>query len=117
MTSVVLDTNALMMPFQFNINLDFELQRLFGDPDVYVPSCVKDELRGLNRKDALMLAEKYEEYEVDKERDEGVLEAAAKLDAVMVTNDGSLRKRALEKGIPVAFLREKSYLAVDGDFI
>ncbi len=117
MTSVVLDTNALMMPFQFNVHLDFELQRLFGDPDVYVPSCVKDELRSLNIKDALMLAEKYEEYKVKKERDDGVLEAASKLDAVLVTNDAELRKRALERGIPVAFLREKSYLMVDGDFI
>ncbi|MFO8108905.1 MAG: twitching motility protein PilT [Thermoplasmata archaeon] len=116
MTSVVLDANALMMPFQFNINLDFEMSRLFGDPDVYIPSSVMYELKGLKRKDALMLAEKYDIYEVDSKRDEGVLQAAAELKAVLVTNDGELRKRAREQDIPVAYLRKKAYLEVDGEY-
>ena len=37
---VVLDANALMLPFQFSINLDVELGRLLGECDVYVPSSV-----------------------------------------------------------------------------
>ncbi len=116
MNSVVLDTNALMMPFQFNINIDFEITRLFGDPEVYVPSSVIKELRTLKRKDALMLADKYEIYEVDKERDEGVLQAALELKAVLITNDAELRSRARDEDIPVAYLREKAYLEVDGEY-
>lgn len=117
MTTVILDTNALLMPFQFNINLDRELQRLFGDPEVYVPSSVMDELRELNRKNALALAKKYKEISVEKPRDDGVLEAAEKINAVIVTNDKELKKTAKEKGITVVFLRKKSYLAVEGEHI
>jgi len=38
--NVVLDANALMMPFQYRINIDMELQRLLGNPAVYVPTSV-----------------------------------------------------------------------------
>ena len=35
---VVLDANALMMPFEYKINLDLELLRLLGEYEAYVPS-------------------------------------------------------------------------------
>ena len=43
--AIVLDANALLMPFQFNIHIDQELRRLFGDIPVVVPSSVLGELR------------------------------------------------------------------------
>ncbi len=115
MTKVVLDANALIMPFDSSINLDDELERVIGNPDIYVPSSVIDELRRLNRKDALKLAERYPEIDVEGTKDTGVLEAAEKLDSVIVTNDRGLLERARKKGIPVAFLRGVSHLELIGE--
>lgn len=116
MTDIILDTNALIMPFQFNINLDSELERLFVNPDVFVPTSVVDELEKLGRKDALSLATKYEIIEVESERDDGVIEAVEKLDGVLVTNDIELKNRVRNKGHTVAFLRSKSHLEVLGEY-
>src|SRR5947199_5142050 len=44
---VLLDANALLMPFQFRVNLDREIQRLLGDVDVAVPKPVLTELEFL----------------------------------------------------------------------
>ena len=92
MISVILDANALIMPFQLGLNLDSELERLFGNHEIYVPSSVREELKGLGRNDALSLSDKYNRIKVSKKGDEGVLEAAEKLDGVIVTNDKELKK-------------------------
>src|SRR5467141_4429498 len=47
MQAVVLDANALLLPFQFRVNLEAELRRLLGDHEIFIPSPVMDELRGL----------------------------------------------------------------------
>lgn len=117
MISVVLDANALIMPFQFGMNLDSELERLFGNHKIYVPSSVRDELKGLGRNDALSLSDKYNRIEVSKKGDEGVLEAAEKLDGVIVTNDKELKRRALKRNFSVAYLRSKSHLQLIGEKI
>jgi len=115
MTKVVLDANSLLMPFQFSVNLDQEIKRLIGNARIYVPSSVIDELNTLDEKAALELSEKYRRVQVEKEGDDGVLEAASKLDGLVVTNDKELKKRALEQGNPVAFLRSKSHLELLGE--
>jgi len=115
MTKVVLDANSLLMPFQFSLNLDQEIRRLIGNAQIYVPSSVIDELTALDKKAPLELSKKYREVEVEKDGDEGVLEAASKLDGVVVTNDKELKKRALEQNNPVAFLRSKSHLELIGE--
>ncbi len=115
MTKVILDANSLLMPFQFSINLDQEIRRLVGNAQIYVPSSVIDELTSLDRKAPLELSKKYRKVEVEKEGDDGVLEAVSKLDGVVVTNDKELKKRALEQNNPVAFLRSKSHLELIGE--
>ena len=37
---IILDTNALFIPFEFRINLDSELKRLFGVYEIIIPTCV-----------------------------------------------------------------------------
>src|SRR5207247_5187201 len=49
MQAVVLDANALLLPFQFRVNLEAELRRLLGEHEILVPSAVLDELKGLAR--------------------------------------------------------------------
>ncbi|MFW6048288.1 MAG: DUF120 domain-containing protein [Candidatus Natronoplasma sp.] len=115
MSKVILDANSLLMPFQFSLNLDQEIKRLIGNAQIYVPSSVVDELANLENKAALELSEKYRRIQVEKGGDEGVLEAARKLDGIVVTNDKELKKRALEQGNPVAFLRSETHLELLGE--
>ncbi len=115
MTKVILDTNSLLMPFQFSLNLDKEIRRLIGNAEIFVPSSVIDELIALDKNAPLELSEKYRKVQVEKKGDAGVLEAAMKLDGVIVTNDKELKKRALEQNNPVAFLRSGSHLELIGE--
>ncbi|MCD6370244.1 MAG: twitching motility protein PilT [Thermoplasmata archaeon] len=115
---VLLDSNALLMPFQYNLNLDSELTRLLGDYEVYVPSCVLGELRKLSKrrweaKAALQLAEKYTIVEVKNLGDKGVIEAAKKLKAVVVTNDKALRIKLLREKIKVIFMKQNHLVIID----
>jgi rRNA-processing protein FCF1 len=116
---VVLDSNALIMPFQYSINLDLEIEKIVGSPEIYVPSCVIGELKRLSTKRweakaALQLAEKYNVVEVEKMGDEGVVEGAKKLNAVVVTNDRELIERLKREGIKVISLKQ-NHLVMDYD--
>ena len=119
MPKVILDANALLMPFQFGINLDAEVSRLLGDCEMIVPSAVKSELRRLaaeNRaaKAGLKLSEKFQTVKSEGTGDESVVEAALALKAVVLTNDASLLKRLKELGIPRIRLRSHSHLVLEG---
>ncbi len=108
---VVLDTNALMAPFEYRINIDMEIQRNLGHPDIYVPSCVLGELRKLSSRRwearaALQLAQKYREVDVQSPGDSGVIEAAKKLNAHVITNDQELIKKLKKEKIPVLYVSQ-----------
>jgi hypothetical protein len=114
---VVLDANALLMPFQFKINLDLELKRLFGYPEVVVPSSVLGELANAvdkNSKVALSLAKKYKVIETDLRGDDAVLDMAERLGAAVVTNDRELISRLRECGLRVVRLRSSRHLELSG---
>ncbi len=107
--NVVLDTNALMMPFEYRINIDLELERLLGSPEVYVPSCVGGELERLAKKHraakaALQLMKKYKLVSVEKLGDDGVIEAGKSLNAYVVTADRGLMYRLIKENIGVITL-------------
>ena len=119
MQTVVLDANALLLPFQFRVNLEAELRRLVGEPEIYVPSPVLGELKGLARsvreaRGALKLAEKFRIVEVEGDADDAVLESASRLKAVVVSNDAALLRRLKEARIPRIFLRSRSHLVAEG---
>lgn len=114
--AVVLDANALLMPFQFKLNLDAEMKRLLGEIPVFVPSSVLGELAGLadrNAKAALSLARKYSIVETERRGDEAVILIAEQRSAAVVTNDRGLIGRLREKRIPVIRLRAERYLVLD----
>ncbi|QLH75055.1 MAG: twitching motility protein PilT [Methanomassiliicoccales archaeon] len=116
MHRVVLDTNALLMPFEFNFNLDLGLRELLGECEVYVPGPVLGELkRSKNKhaKAALSLASKYKVYEMGTQGDAGVLQAAKELGAYVLTNDFPLQKKLRKEGIKVIYLRSKNHLTID----
>jgi uncharacterized protein len=116
MHRVVLDTNSLLMPFEFNFNLDLGLRSLLGECEVFVPGPVIGELkRSKNKyaKVALALASKYKIYEMQTQGDAGVIQAAKELGAYVVTNDFPMQKKLRQAGIHSIYLRSKNHLFID----
>jgi len=113
---VVLDTNALLMPFQFKLNLDVELERLVGSCEILVPSIVMEELdntKDPNSNAAKKLAGKYKLLPAKGSGDQGILQAAIDIRAVLVTNDKELGKRARDLGLRTISMKKRSHLVWD----
>ena len=118
---VILDTNALMVPEQFNVDIFSELLRL-GYVDWQVPASVLGELRSLAKKAdkgrdkiaarvALGLAEGCSTVGEDNfNADQAIVDLAMKTGAAVFTNDKALKKRLFSKGITVVYLRQGQYL-------
>lgn len=116
---VLLDTNALLMPFQFRVNLEAELLRLLGKPDIAVPTPVLSELtilaeRDRNAQAALRLAARYRAINAAGSADDALLDLAEKHRAVVVTLDQPLLERLRIAGIPRIFLRSRNHLVGEG---
>lgn len=126
---VILDSNALFVPFQFKIDLISELDDLLKRRyELILLSPVKQELEALASKgspkmrkmasSALKLAEKCTGVELKVPEtalvDDAIIEAAEDFGAVVFTNDRQLRRRLRDISVPVIYLRQKSRLAIDG---
>ena len=118
MQTVVLDTNALLMPFEVGINLDLAVGEILGDVRFVVPGPLVGELKHLqdsNRfaKAALALARSKEIVQCDGHGDDAVIEVATREDAYILTNDKELRRRARSLHIPLLYLRSGTHLVVE----
>ena len=123
---VVIDTNFFMVPFQFNVDVISELEKLLPSYKLTTPSFVIKELKGLKRNNkgktrlnanlALKLANssKIEIKDISLLENETVDDALLRVSEVLATNDVELKNRAKDKGITVAYLRQKKYIAVEG---
>ena len=125
---VILDSNFLMIPFQFNIDIFQDIEFLLQKKvNFVVPSAVKTELTGISARGgegaaeaslALQLASRCRVVEVALEPgetvDDAIFKAARKLSALVATTDIALKKRLRDINVPVVYLREKSKLEVDG---
>jgi rRNA-processing protein FCF1 len=117
---VIIDTNALMIPIQFNVDIFDELQRL-GFDEFVVPKAVLDELdtlversRGKDKmaaKVARSLADRCEAVDIAGFADDVIVELAENSGAAVLTNDIQLKNRLREKDITVVYLRQKNRLA------
>ena len=124
---VVIDTNFFMVPFQFNVDIITELENTLPSYKLTTPSFVINELKGLKRNSkgkvrlnanlALKLANssKVEIKDISLLENETVDDALLRVSEVLATNDIELKNRAKNKGITVAYLRQKRYIAVDGN--
>jgi len=121
---VVLDSNFLMLPFQFGVDVFSELERILHVKyEVYVTDGIIRELEGLTRakrkerdwaKAALKMAGglnkiSSEIYDVDDE-----LEGLASKEVLICTNDKDLKERIRGKRAPVIYLRQRKFLAIEG---
>ena len=123
MKKIISDTNFLMIPLQFKVDIFSELERICSfNYKLYVFERSLDELNNIvekqkgKSKNAAQFALK-----LIKLKDIGVLEAEgrsvdsiilknADKDTVVATQDGLLKKKLLEKGVSVIILRQKKYL-------
>ncbi|WP_297466689.1 PIN domain-containing protein [Thermococcus sp.] len=127
---VVPDTNFLLVPGQFGVDIISELNRILDVKfRIVVPNVVLDELDVIERKTrgkdllavrmAKKLAERFETVEIgrfgEKPIDDQIYEFAVGNERVIVcTNDKGLKKRLREKGVPVVYLRSKKILELEG---
>ncbi len=126
---VILDSNALFVPFQFRIDVFSELERLLNRRfELVVLSAVKRELEVLAEKGApkmrrvascaLKFAERCRFVEVATSfsalTDDVIVEVAAEWGAVVFTNDKLLRRRLRDISVPVIYVRQNSRLEIDG---
>ena len=120
--TVVLDTNALMMPVECDVRLFDELDRLLDGPDCLVPQAVVDELQHLSEGNGREATAASVGHDLVTDRctvrktdatyaDDAVLELAAEA-AHVVTNDQPLAERALQAGVSVVSLRGKNKLGI-----
>ncbi|MBR7152395.1 MAG: twitching motility protein PilT [Candidatus Methanomethylophilaceae archaeon] len=116
MQTVVLDTNALLMPFEIRINLDLALQDLLGEARIVVPGPLVGELKHLDHKfarAAITLARKYEIIPTKSSGDNSVIELALQTGGYVLTNDKELRRRLRKEGVPIILLRSGTHLVID----
>ena len=123
---VVIDTNFFMVPFQFNVDIITELEKILPSYKLTTPSFVINELKVLKKNNkgkirlnanlALKLANssKIEIKDISLLENETVDDALLRVSEVLATNDIELKNRAKDKGITVAYLRQKRYIAVEG---
>ena len=115
---VILDTNFLLAPFQFRVDIFAEIERILDVKyDLYVTDGVISELRGLmtmDAKGALSLVKELPRIATEgKDVDEALLALASK-NTIMCTNDKILIEKLKSKGAPVIYLRQKNHLILDG---
>ncbi len=120
-----MDTNALMMPVQFDVRLFEEVERLLDGYEPAVPRAVVEELRELSDSgmgEDAMAASVGRDLATERCRviehgephaDDAIVELVREGVAdYVVTNDAPLRERVLDAGRPVIGLRSGNKLGV-----
>lgn len=122
---VIADTNFLMLPGLFGVDIFSELDRVLEQKyKLVVPRPVADELRSIivegapEERSAARLAldtlSRAEVAESSPPADDAILKLAQGGKCAVGTNDAELRRGLRERKIPVIYLRQKSYLAING---
>jgi len=126
---ILLDTNFLMVPIRFGVDLQAEIERIIEATFILIttPAVVEElkqlkmsvkvgELKEINF--ALTLAEKItivDEILVPEEKvDDQLIRIAKREGCVVATTDSELRRRLRRAGLPVIFLRQARYLVIEG---
>lgn len=119
--AVILDTNAILLPFTEGTRVEELLEELVGVHTVHVPTSVVNELNHLSQnggelgraaKMALKLAHRYIAEPTGRMGDDGILEVARRLKGVVVSNDRKLQAECQKSGLQVLVSRERGRLAL-----
>jgi len=127
---VILDSNFLFIPFQFQVDIFEELPKLLNQRlDLVILSPTQVELQEKAKRGspktrkrtslALELAEKCHLVTVEQDfgetPDDVIVRVAAEWKCPVATNDKALRKRLRDISVPVIYLRQKSRLEMEGE--
>ncbi|MFB6265870.1 MAG: hypothetical protein ABEI07_02180 [Candidatus Nanohaloarchaea archaeon] len=115
---VLLDANFLVLPFQENVDVFSELERLLGSYEAYTLNRTYNEALQLEDgkyRDRVkrLVEENLEVIDVDsdKKADDLLLDLAG--DYVICTNDSGLREELREGGLPHIYLRGRDHLEAE----
>jgi rRNA-processing protein FCF1 len=112
---VLLDTNALFMPFQMGLDLEQEIEREMGRCRIAVPQVVLAEVGAMKGsvKDgpaALKYASRFDTVPTDGLGDDAIVECALRTGGIVVTGDRGLIKRLRAAGLKVLRPRQRKRL-------
>lgn len=118
---VIIDTNGLMIPGQFGLDIFSELAQLGFDSYIVVSACVKElenivvSGRGKDKiaaKMAFSLLDRCTIIEESGFADDVIVEMAIGMKASVLTNDAELKKRLCSKGVTIVYLRDRTRLSI-----
>jgi len=122
MITVLLDTNALLMPHQHGVDVFAEIDRIIDEiHEIITLSTVVEELKGLScsssddgaaaRVGLRLLKEKTLRLVPSSgDVDDAIVEYAEKNNAVVCTNDKALKRRLKVRGVRTISLRGQTHL-------
>lgn len=126
---ILFDTNFLMIPIRFGVDVSSELERLLEEKfQPVVPIAVIEEIQRLNKEAkpglakelqfALEMAKKLKQIAEPKISDESVddyiLRIAKEGRYLVATTDSELRRRLRRERVTVVYLRQGNHLDLDG---
>ncbi|MEA1895808.1 MAG: DNA-binding protein [Euryarchaeota archaeon] len=119
---IIIDTNALMVPAEFGVDIFSELGRLGFDEWIVPPGVVR-ELEGIASRGrgkgrdaarvALSLMDRCRTVKANGtvgNVDDSIVELAVEMKVTVFTNDAELKGRLRDRGVKVVYLRQRSYL-------
>jgi rRNA-processing protein FCF1 len=118
---VIIDTNGLMIPGQFGLDIFSELGGLGFDSYFVAGACVRElekiaaSGRGKDKlaaKVALSLLDRCTIIEESGFADDVIIEMALEMKASVLTNDAELKKRLCSKGVTIVYLRDRTRLSI-----
>ncbi len=128
---ILLDTNFLLIPAQFGIDIFQEMDRLISQKfEIIIFPGIVEELNTLSKESlkrhkevsmTLEFVKKCKIIELNPELlalrniDEIILRSAVLNKWIVATNDRGLRKKLRFNKVPVITLREKTHLILEGD--
>ncbi|HEU12537.1 MAG: PIN domain-containing protein [Thermoplasmata archaeon] len=103
---VIVDTNALMLPFQKGLDIEKNLEELLGRFTIIVPESVIRELERLSQgnpeaRAALSYSKRFKILKTDLEGDKSIIKIAENLKCYVLTNDSRMIRILKRKGIKV----------------
>jgi len=120
MKKIILDTNFLTIPYQFNVDIFEEIDRIMEeDYELVTLDKVVEELKRMKKgKDAvaarigLELIEKknIKVIKTDEKKVDNAIVKLADKDTIVATNDRVLREKIKNKNVKVLYLRSKKHL-------
>lgn len=121
MKDIILDTNFLAAPFQMNLGIFQEFEKMYPGCSIYTIDRVVEEAKSIEEGKYGDLIEQLIEKEgiqvLETEGNGFVDDLLVELsdEFLIATNDKELKGRITKEGNPVAYIRNRSHVRVEND--